>query len=103
MQKTKSLLSVVLAIVLIICMVPLGTFTLTVNAATEYTSGYYTYTLSNNQATITKVDSAISGSVTIPSTLDGYTVVGIDGYVFQNIAKKGCKLGPIMIKCTMYK
>ncbi len=54
-------------------------------SATEYTSSYYTYTLSNNQATITKVDSSISGAVTVPSSLNGYTVVAIGNSAFQNL------------------
>lgn len=45
------------------------------DAATPYTSGYYTYTVdSEGNATITAVDTAISGDVVIPSELDGYTV-----------------------------
>lgn len=53
-------------------------------SAAEYTSGLYTYTLSGNQATITKVDDSISGAVTLPSSIMGYTVVGIGQSVFEN-------------------
>ena len=38
------------------------------NAATE---GDYTYTISNGKATITDVNTSISGNVTVPSTLGG--------------------------------
>ena len=82
----KKLLSLVLALMMI-----LSVFSeIPINAvSTEKTSGYYTYTLSNNQATITNVVASISGAVVVPSSLDGYTVVGIRGYSFQNL--KGIK------------
>ena len=47
------------------------------------TEGYYTYEVSDNEATITDVDTSISGVVTIPSTLGGYSVTSIGGYAFQ--------------------
>jgi len=43
---------------------------------------YYTYTVSNGEATIIDVDTAISGAVTIPSTLGGYPVTSIGGDAF---------------------
>ena len=46
-----------------ITVVPLSLFNITADAAT---SGYYTYSVSNNKATITDVDTSLSGSVTIP-------------------------------------
>ena len=52
--------------------------------ATEYTSGYYTYTVSNSQATIKKVNTSIGGNITIPSELGGYKVVYINSGAFQN-------------------
>ncbi len=55
----------------------------TAEAATQYTSGYYTYErLDSVHAKIVDVDSNISGAVTIPETLDGYTVSVIDNYAF---------------------
>ena len=50
--------------------------------AAEYTSGIYTYTLSGSNATITKCNSTVVGKLTIPATLDGYTVVGIGSSAF---------------------
>lgn len=60
------------------------------SAATEYTEGYYTYIVSNNEATIISVDESISGHITVPSTLGGYSVttIGRDGSYFQ--AFSGC-------------
>ena len=72
----KKLLSIILTVALILCAVPFGAFTLTASAAT---SGYYTYKVSNGKATITDVDTYISGDITIPSTLGGYPVTSI-GY-----------------------
>ena len=44
---------------------------------------YYTYTITDDKATITAVDTSISGDVTIPSTLGGYPVIGIDRSAFE--------------------
>ena len=79
----KKLLSLVLAFAMIISMFSGMPITA---SATEYTSSDYTYTLSNNQATITKASSDLSGSVTIPSSLDGHTVVAIGNSVFSGNA-----------------
>ena len=56
-------------------------FTLSANAATE---GYYTYNVYDGKATITDVDTSISGDVTIPSTLGGYSVTTIDEWAFYD-------------------
>jgi len=53
--------------------------------AVEQASGYYTYTaLNSSEAAITKVNSAISGVISIPSTLGGYKVVEIGSGAFEN-------------------
>ena len=44
--------------------------------------GYYTYSVSDGEATITDVDTSISGNVTIPSTLGGYTVARVGSEAF---------------------
>ena len=48
-------------------------------AAEGYIDGYYTYTVTDGEATIVDVDDGISGDVVIPSTLGGYPVVAIGG------------------------
>ena len=50
------------------------------------TKGYYTYKVKNGKATITDVDTSISGYVAIPSTLGGYSVTSIGESAFS-----GCK------------
>ncbi|MBQ7294894.1 MAG: leucine-rich repeat domain-containing protein [Clostridia bacterium] len=50
----------------------------------EYTDGDYTYTVSDSEATITKVSSKIKGSVVIPSELGGYSVTVIGYEAFAN-------------------
>ncbi|MBQ6885670.1 MAG: leucine-rich repeat protein [Clostridia bacterium] len=51
----------------------------------EYTDGYYTYTINNNEATIIDVDKSINGDVIIPSTLGGYPVTTIgEGAFFEH-------------------
>lgn len=58
---------------------------ITAEAAASYTSGYYTYTVdSDGNATITAVDTAISGDVVIPSEIEGYAVTEIGEKAFQN-------------------
>ena len=83
----KKLLSFLLIFMLIISAVPLGAFALTVNAATTYNSGVFTYTVTDNKATITKVDTITGDDVTIPSTLDDYTVTGIGVSAFYDCNK----------------
>ena len=80
----KKVLSVLLTLAMIFSLIPMGTFTLTASALTE---GYYTYTVTDGKATITDVDTSISGDVTIPSTLGGYTVTSIDDSAFYNCTK----------------
>lgn len=77
----KKSTATVLAILLIISICPVGLFEITASAAT---SGLYTYTVSNGKATITDVDTSISGDITIPSTLGGYTVTTIGSSAFYN-------------------
>lgn len=52
------------------------------SAASTYTEGYYTYTVSNGEATITDCDESISGDVVIPVTLGGYPVTSIKHLAF---------------------
>ena len=59
----------------------MGNSSLTASAAT---SGYLTYTISNDEATITDCDSNISEDFEIPSTLGGYPVTSIADYAFYD-------------------
>ena len=78
----KKVLSMILSLILVVSLFPMGAVTLIANAEMEDTDGYYTYTVSNGKATITGVDQDISGKVTIPSKLGGYTVTRIGEYAF---------------------
>lgn len=96
MKKTiKKVLATMLVAVMLLSAAPLsgiadydwGSFFATKAAAEEstdvcYTDGYYTYTVSDGNATITNVDTSISGDIEIPSTLGGYPVTGIGGAAF---------------------
>ena len=73
----KRLISSVLAIIMILGCMPLTSF-----AATEYTFGDYTYTVSGSDATIVSYPETATGSVSIPSSLNGYTVKKIGAYAF---------------------
>ncbi len=52
------------------------------SAAEKYTKGYYTYTVTDGKATITDVNTSISGDIIIPATLGGYSVTTIGGCAF---------------------
>ncbi|MCD7741996.1 MAG: fibronectin type III domain-containing protein [Ruminococcus sp.] len=53
------------------------------SAATEYTSGDYTYTVSNGKATIVRYNGSAT-NLTIPSKLGGYKVTKIGDCAFEN-------------------
>lgn len=78
-MKTRKALSLLLTIVMLFSTMSL----MSVSAATEYTDGYYKYTVSGGKATITDVDAAISGDITVPATLGGYAVVKIADKAFM--------------------
>ena len=48
----------------------------------KHTEGKYTYTLTDDKATIIDVDDSISGDIVIPSTLGGYPVTAIGDEAF---------------------
>ncbi len=71
----------ILSLVLILSVISTVTITLPTNVSAA-TSGYYTYTVSNGEATITDCDESIKGDITIPSTLYGYPVTSIGASAF---------------------
>ena len=75
LQKILTVCLLVTAVALV------GVFVLPADtqAATE---GYYTYKVSNGEATITDCSTFISGDITIPSTLGGYPVTSIGDSAF---------------------
>ncbi len=74
-----------LAIIMVICAIPFagGTFEAMAESE-EFTEGYYTYEVENDEATIISCDKSISGDVVIPSELGGYPVVGIGDSTFEH-------------------
>lgn len=79
MRKLKRLASLFLAVALVLTCVP--HISLRASAAT---SGYYTYSVSGGEATITDVDTSISGRITVPSSLGGYPVTKIYEWAFSD-------------------
>ena len=74
----KRVLSILLAISLVICALPMSVFVI----ADE--EEYYTYeVLATDEAIITDVDWKIRGDITIPSSLGGYNVTGIGDSAFD--------------------
>lgn len=75
-MKTK-LFSAILSVAMILSIIPMGIFT-----ASAETSGYFTYTVENGEATITRCDGSASGDIAIPVTIDGYLVTSIGKNAF---------------------
>ena len=75
MKKTKKMLIGIAVFMLMMVML-----CFTASAAEE---GNYTYTVKNREATLTAVNTDISGDVVIPDTLGGYSVVSIGRYAFE--------------------
>ena len=82
----KKFLSIVLAVAIIICAMPLGVFTFTASAETQYyTEGNYDYKVENGEAIITYIkDRNIGGILIVPSMLGGYPVTSIGKAVFRD-------------------
>ncbi len=57
---------------------------LSVISAYAATEEIYTYSVTGGEATITSVDTSVSGAVTIPSTLGGYPVTSIGERAFKD-------------------
>lgn len=97
MKKIKKILCTFLVIVMCLTAAPLQgfvglewpnlseLFATKANATEEYTSGYYTYTISEGEATITDCDTSISGDIVIPDTLGGYPVTIIGFQTFLHV------------------
>ena len=96
MRTVKRLFAAILCVVMLLTAVPLSGFTaidlpeinlleiFTLKAkAKAYTSGDYTYTVSDGKATITSVNRSIKGDITISATLGGYPVTTIDINAFN--------------------
>ena len=77
----KKVLSLILCAAVLLVAIPLSP--LPVEAAVEQTSGDYTYTVTDGEASITGYNGT-GGDVTIPSTLDGYPVVSIERSAFAS-------------------
>ena len=78
-MRAKKLLSVILAVVMVVVTIPVTTV-----VAEDITEGYYTYTVKNGKATVLSVSEEISGEVSVPSSLGGYTVTRLEDYAFWN-------------------
>ncbi len=87
-RKIKIAISTALIALVMVCALPVANLMgvdmpeIFVTKAKAYTSGDYTYTVSNGEATITKVNTSINGEVSIPSRLDGYNVTKIGDTAF---------------------
>ena len=82
MRKFGTILTLLALVILCAVLLP--------TQAHAETEGYYTYTVSNGEATITACDTSIRGDVTIPSTLGGYPVTRIGDFSDDYGAFRDC-------------
>ena len=82
-MKMKKILSIILTMAVILAAIPFSTVSAFEEEA-EYTEGYYTYVVANGDATITAVDTSISGDITIPSEFGGYPLTCINYMAFMD-------------------
>ncbi len=75
----KKVLSYILALTLLLSVFPICIFT-----ASADTSGYFTYSITNGTATVTKYN-GVGGFVTIPDALGGYPVATIGDKSFKDV------------------
>lgn len=66
---------------ILVCAMITSLFTFMPTVVSAATEGYYTYTVSNGEATITDVDTSISGDITIP---DNVTAIGKGAFAWCN-------------------
>lgn len=78
MNIGKKIVSILLCVILMCSGMTIASF-----AADEMVYGSFTYTVSSGKVTIVGYPETGKGSVTIPSTIDGKTVVAIDDGAFQ--------------------
>ena len=79
-KNSKKLLSVVLAMVMVLCSLPFAGVTF--SAGAEYDGCFY-YSVNSGKATITGFDNKVGGNVVIPSALGGYPVTRIGSDAFN--------------------
>lgn len=85
-NKIMVSLTAILITLTVILVCPLQMLNLNVSAITIYNDGYYTYTVKDGEATITKCDASIKGDITLPETLGEahYPVTKIGEYAFSS-------------------
>ena len=82
MKATKQIVAFLLSFVMLLTMIPAGA--IMAFAATEYTYENFTYTVSNNEATITGCVDETVELISIPASVDGYSVTAIGSFAFQS-------------------
>ena len=77
-------LSVILAIIMLITVIPFGNFTVWGAEVCTHAvnGGYIYYSVENNEVTITDCDNTVSGEIIIPSELGGFPVTCIGNEAF---------------------
>ncbi len=80
----KKFLATILSVVLILSVCPFGLLSITASAETTTVNGVeLIYSISNGEARITDCDTAVTGDLVIPDTIDGYPVTSIGSSAFD--------------------
>ncbi|MGN1443077.1 MAG: leucine-rich repeat protein [Acutalibacteraceae bacterium] len=100
MQKNKTktvkrILACIMIVVITLTVVPLGSLIgldlsgidLLTGKAKAYSEGNYTYKLVNGEAVITDYNDTVYEDIVIPSSFDGYKVVGIEKNAFRDCSR----------------
>ena len=83
MKKIKRILSSLLVVIMMVGIVPISNYTIKAGAEYYYNGLIYDIEYYDGTITITGCDEEKSGEVIIPSSIDGYAVIGISSYAFH--------------------
>lgn len=95
----KKTLSVLLAVLIFLCTMPV----MALADDETFTYGSFTYTVKDEEATITQLDQGVTGSVIIPSRIDGYPVTQIGENAFSGCSLVTAITLPVSVKALASK
>ena len=83
MKKIKRILSSLLVVIIMVGIAPISNYAIKASAEYYYNGLIYDIEYYDGTITITGCDEEKSGEVIIPSSIDGYAVIGISSYAFH--------------------
>lgn len=82
----KKIVCLLITFVVLVGFITVGTITASAETYTDASGNIFTYTISNDEATITGFSASTSTDITIPNTLEGCVVIEIGDGAFRNCA-----------------